>query len=89
MLSHYKKICHKYNNRNYNHIISNCPVNGFKSEILNAEHFKSFKDIEFEKSKLMISSNIDEMLTGIFGDYMKLPPEEKRISNHKMKAYWR
>ena len=31
----------------------------------------------------------DDYLTNGFGDYMTLPPVEKRISHHYFKAYWK
>ena len=89
LFSHYEKICHKYNKKDCNYILSNWPTYGAKREINKKMWFKDFEYTDFEKCKLMISSNIDEMLTCIYGDYMQLPPKEQRISNHKMKAYWK
>lgn len=45
--------------------------------------------LEFESEKFNVSSNYDECLTKIYGDYMKLPPVEERISHHNFKAYWK
>ena len=33
--------------------------------------------------------NYDAVLKTIYGDYMKLPPVEKRISYHTSDAYWK
>ena len=38
-------------------------------------------ELDFEDIKLKFPKNIDEMLKFIYGDYMKLPPVEKR-KNH-------
>ena len=43
-------------------------------------------DIIFEGEVFNAPSNYDEYLKGLYGDYMKLPPEDKRIT-HEMDAY--
>ena len=35
-------------------------------------------DIEFEKTMLPVPQNYEAMLTAMYGDYMKIPPEDKR-----------
>lgn len=42
---------------------------------------------EFEGYTFPIPKGYDEWLTAFFGDYMKLPPEEKRIA-HISDCYW-
>ncbi|MCC8060660.1 MAG: LicD family protein [Clostridiales bacterium] len=39
-------------------------------------------DLPFEDTRLMASSHWDEVLTWIYGDYRKLPPEEQRVPSH-------
>ena len=43
-------------------------------------------EMTFEGRMLSVTSLWDENLTGIFGDYMTLPPEEERIT-HDLEAY--
>lgn len=38
--------------------------------------------IRFEDTELSIPAHYDEVLTCIYGDYMKLPPKEQRIPSH-------
>lgn len=49
--------------------------------------FDSFIDVEFEGEKYMAPVGYDEWLKAFFGDYMQLPPEEKRVSHHSFEAY--
>ena len=48
-----------------------------------------FIDIEFEGKKFSAMKNYDKYLTNLYGDYMQLPPEEKRITHHTFDAYYK
>ncbi|MBO6145661.1 MAG: LicD family protein [Bacilli bacterium] len=80
---------YRNNIKKTNYILSNWPAYGFKKEIQLTDNMKLYKKVKFENIESMISSNYDEILKTTFGDYMKLPPKEKRKSHHKMKVYWR
>ncbi len=43
---------------------------------------------KFETISAPIPNGYDAYLTAVYGDYMQLPPEEKRITHHDFKAYW-
>lgn len=47
------------------------------------------KPVEFEGKYFPGFNNPDAYLSQVYGDYMSLPPEEKRMSNHIFKAYWK
>ena len=49
--------------------------------------FDSFVDVEFEGHLYKAPAGYAEWLTCFYGDYMQLPPEEKRVSHHKFIAY--
>ena len=49
--------------------------------------FKSHTTLTFEKRKYPVPIGYDTYLTNFYGDYMKLPPIEKRISRHEFEAY--
>ena len=59
-------------------------------------YFKQYKKewlgqgvkIPFEGLMLSVPEKSQEILTEIYGDYMQLPPEEKRVSAHNFKAYY-
>lgn len=50
--------------------------------------FDPLVEVQFEGYAFPAVNCWDEYLRGIYGDYMKLPPAEKRISNHDLKV-WR
>lgn len=51
--------------------------------------YASYKKIKFENFEFNSIIEADKYLTIEYGDYMQLPPEEKRISHHGFKAYWK
>ena len=50
---------------------------------------KGLIDIEFEGKLFKAVNNYDVYLSSLFGNYMQLPPVEKRISTHTARAYWK
>ncbi len=45
--------------------------------------------VVFEGHEFYTTNGYDEYLRGLYGDYMTLPPEEKRVSHHDFRAYWK
>ena len=65
-------------------------VGNFSSHTLavwSKEIFRSFIDVEFEGRKYKAPVGYDAWLRGFYGDYMTPPPEHKRISRHRFKAF--
>lgn len=56
-------------------------------EIVDSSVFDCFEDMMFEDLRVSCISAYDTYLTSIYGDYMKLPPEDKRKSHHNYKVY--
>lgn len=46
-------------------------------------------DVVFDRIHVMALSHYDEYLKKIYGNYMELPPANKRVSNHHFKAWWK
>lgn len=57
-------------------------------EILPLEVFEECTTVEFEGGHYHAPKGHDRYLAQKYGDYMQLPPEEKRISSHDSQAYW-
>lgn len=46
-------------------------------------------ELEFEGHRFFAPSGYKDILEHFYGDYMQLPPVEKRISHHEFEAYWK
>lgn len=80
----------KYNN-NYNsrYIVNAVIYCKGEKEILEREWFKEAIDLDFEGRKYKAPIGADQYMKRLFGDYMQLPPEDKRVSHHRFKAYYK
>lgn len=56
---------------------------------LSRDVFSEYVVVPFENITVSIIKNYDDYLFQSYGDYMKLPPIEKRIPHHNFKAYWK
>lgn len=51
--------------------------------------FRESVELPFEGRSFKAPIGYDTWLTGVYGDYMTLPPRKKQVSNHAIKAYMR
>ena len=56
-------------------------------ERINKKGFMTPMKMKFEGIEFNVPSNYDEYLSGLYGDYMALPPEDKRVT-HNMVVYY-
>ena len=90
ILRNFDKLSKKYNNSDKasNQVAHPWFSYNYKKAYIKGEFFDSFTDAEFDGLKVRIVEKYDEYLRFVFGDYMVLPPVEKRKS-HGLTAYWR
>lgn len=83
------EIAQKNNKQNFK--MCGTIVGGTSNEknIIPVELFKEYINLKFENLNLMAVKDYDKFLRIVFGDYMKLPPEEQRITSHSFDAYER
>lgn len=84
----YNKLLNKYSDGK-KYVISNWPVYGFENEIQLAKNTEEYIDVKFEGVTVMVFKEYDEILKTIYGDYMKMPPKNKRVPKHNITAWWR
>ena len=61
--------------------------NGIQS-VFSRDAVRDVTDVEFEGKRYKTMLGYKEYLTRTYGDYMQLPPVEKRVSTHVFHAYW-
>ncbi len=58
-------------------------------EVYDRCHFGEGSKLSFEGYEFMVPIDYDYILTSMYGDYMKLPPIEKRVSNHNSICWYK
>lgn len=90
-----KKLLRKVDEENLKHPFeqseyAGCVCGSYREkEIMKKETFENYIELEFEGKNIKAIQNYDEYLEKHYGDYMKLPPEEKQKTHHTYKAYRR
>ncbi|MCP0886773.1 LicD family protein [Ligilactobacillus sp. WILCCON 0076] len=56
----------------------------YDKEVIERENLDKLKEVPFENLMLNVPCAYDQILTTMYGDYMKLPPVERRINKHLM-----
>ena len=87
----FKKILKKYSRYDFDSVNYAAAVGGSyrEKEILPQNVFTEYIDLPFENYNFKAIKQYDKYLSSIYGDYMKLPPENKRVAHHTFKAYYK
>lgn len=76
------KTFKKYNNPSNNYIVNLASYYNYKKQTFPKEYYGNPKYVKFEDMLAPVPSCADKILTKIYGDYMKIPPKEKRVTKH-------
>lgn len=82
------RLAQKYNKDNTNYVFSNAQGLYVKKRFLK-NVFDEVIELPFEDRMFKGFADADSYLRNSYGDYMQLPPEEKRVSHHDFVAYWK
>ncbi len=83
----------KYNNIQYENVTNKMVIYnrsqtnrkyGFKKSCV-----EDFVYSDFEDCKFRIPKDYDELLQSYYGNYMELPPVEKRVDNHSLEVFYK
>ena len=86
LLGKMNSICYRYNYDDSKIVAVYCGSYGPK-EVFPKSWLDGVVTFKYEGMKVNLPSGYDNYLRQYYGDYMQLPPEEKRISHH-LKAYF-
>lgn len=79
------KNCKKYANIETT-VVGN--FSAFARMVCKKDVFNSFIELEFEGKMFKAPVGYDDWLKAFYGNYMELPPIEKRVSHHEFEAYY-
>ncbi len=87
----YESIVKRYSAIDFDNVKFAAAVGGSyrEKEILPQEVFTNYVKLPFEDYEFNAIAAYDKYLGSIYGDYMKLPPEDKRVSHHTFTAYYK
>lgn len=60
-----------------------------KREVMPRNVYAEYIELQFEGKNFLALKDYDYYLSHIYGDYMKLPPEEQRVTHHMFEAYFK
>ena len=83
------RLAQQYNNDFTDFLYENCQGIGNGRKRFLSNDFAEYIDVEFEGHYLKSIKGYDDYLKNTYGNYMELPPVEKRISTHTFEAYWK
>lgn len=84
-----RSLSEKYSNVQTKRIGIVAPSDNNNREIWDRETFMDHTLLPFENIEVMVMKNFHQFLSAEYGDYMQLPPVEKRSSHHCFDAYWK
>lgn len=77
----------KYSYENSDYLCCMQWMDGGQIILFKRDVFENISYIDFEGNKFPIPHDYDNILRNVYGDYMKLPPEEQRIGHHYYDIY--
>lgn len=73
----------KFNSTNTGFVTELCVGPRYMGNVYSEKDFSAAKKVNFEDTELPIPVGYDNYLSNVFGDYMKLPPENQRTAHHE------
>ena len=83
-----RKLAAKDHRKNTKHLYYTNYAPDWMYVTLDARWLEKTIDMPFEDTVLQVPAAYDEMLTQLYGDYMQLPPPEKRVPEHSDFEFW-
>lgn len=60
-----------------------------RKSIVKKSQLEPARSLQFEDDYFNVPNDYHTYLTNLYGDYLQLPPEDKRVTHHHYEVYWR
>lgn len=84
MIAEYEKLMPMYNAETSKYYVEQSGGTPFGKWIIPTECFEKFIEVKFEDTMFLVPEKYDLYLKTVYGDYMQLPPVEKRGNWHQI-----
>lgn len=84
LIEKYEKMCTKYNGNNSGFLFEQAGASNYGKWVIPEECFSEYVLIQFEGEFFSCPKDYDKYLQSAYGDYMTLPPEDKRVNRHRI-----
>ena len=84
MIAEYEKLMPMHNAETSKYYVEQSGGTPFGKWIIPTECFKDFIEVKFEDTMFLVPEKYDLYLKTVYGDYMQLPPVEKRGNWHQI-----
>ncbi len=86
MISKYERKCTQYNSMQTGLLYEQAGASNYGGWVIPNECFETTIEIDFEGEKFSCPAGYDLYLRSAYGNYMELPPKEKRYNRHKIQT---
>lgn len=83
------KILQMQDNKGGNYILNLASTYDYKREIFEKNDYFPAKKLEFEGKKYNVPNQYEKVLKQVYGDYMKLPPKENRVTHNPVRLVFK
>lgn len=84
MIDKYESVCQRFNGQHTGFLYEQAGASNYGKWVIPEDCFDSFINVEFENECFSSPGNYDKYLKSAYGDYMKLPPIDKRENRHRI-----
>lgn len=78
----FDKVCTIDNSKKCNYVTNFASHFKWKKQMYTMDYFGEGKELDFEGLKFRVPNEYTKILERLYGDYMKLPPEDKRVAHN-------
>lgn len=82
LVNHFERVACQYNGQKHKLYYEHSGASPYGKWVIPAECFEQRMSMQFEDAAFSVPVNYDKYLSIGYGDYMKLPPEDKRTNRH-------